>query len=358
MLQYGTPSIFNARRTANKETTPSPAPAPPSFDNSDSTPAMLRRARSPPVSPSALSLAKKPVNLALGLMVFLLMVTAWFWSATVPEDHERVAALTAVVRAQESEMKTLHSTISSLAASAARQESTTAALVSRLQAAEGKLAAGVTTPAADAKGADGPTLVHVHFIFDATPLLGPEVELFWLSGNSTEKLYTTIPAGKQVDEATFPGQCWRARDPRTGNHLAMYCATDEPVQHVHITPHSSVSVEFHFAPTAKLGKRVRVVSLATAAERKTGAPAEMTVGEIEQDGHLTTRAHAGTRFRVVDAASGRRLLETQASYEAEQHVDVGTNVSLGVTLPAQAAGSAQLYWLWVRRHTGAPARPR
>ena len=144
----------------------------------------------------------------------------------------------------------------------------------------------------------------------------------------------------------------------------MYCATDEPVQHVHITPHASVSVEFHFAPTAKLGKRVRVVSLATAAERaKTGAPAEMTVGEIEQDGHLTTRAHAGTTFRVVDAASGRRLLEVQASYEAEQHIDVGTNVSLGVTLPAHAAGSAQLYWLWggddafAREHLHATLHP-
>lgn len=218
--QYGTPSIFNARRKADKETTPSPAPAPPSFDNNDSTPAMLRRARSPPVSPTGLSLMRRhPVNLAIGLIVCLLMMTAWFWSSTVPEDHERVAALTAVVRAQESEMQTLHSTLSSLSASAKRQESTTAALVSRLQAAEGKLAAAtVPNPmarAADAAGSDaGPTLVHVHFIFDATPLLGPEVELFWLSGNSTEKLYTTIPAGKQADEATFPGQCWRARDPR------------------------------------------------------------------------------------------------------------------------------------------------
>lgn len=114
------------------------------------------------------------------------------------------------------------------------------------------------------------------------------MDLYWLSGNSTEHWYSRIPAGKQaphtphtsitprlaslptaslvcpadlhrtiglptpilspppsrlaqVDETTNPGQCWRARDSISHNHVAQYCATAEPVQYVRITPRDEVT---------------------------------------------------------------------------------------------------------------------
>jgi hypothetical protein len=48
--------------------------------------------------------------------------------------------------------------------------------------------------------------------------MGKEVQLFWLYENNTEQLYTTIPAGLQADETTFPGQCWRAVPRHRSNH--------------------------------------------------------------------------------------------------------------------------------------------
>ena len=75
---------------------------------------------------------------------------------------------------------------------------------------------------------------------------GAEVHLYWLSGNATERLYARLPAGKRVYETTYAGQCWRARDPISGNHVASYCATSEPHQTVRLGASDDVDIDFHF----------------------------------------------------------------------------------------------------------------
>ena len=48
-----------------------------------------------------------------------------------------------------------------------------------------------------------------------------------------ETKYTEIPHGMQVIETTRPGECWRARDARSGAPiLETYCATIEQAQEV------------------------------------------------------------------------------------------------------------------------------
>lgn len=362
-INFGTPSIFPARRKASGEKEEDSPTALNMPGEKDDTPSMLRRVRSPPPSPlSALKRDSTKVAAVVSLLVLVMFGACWTRFLTASTAGEaQLSALASLVREQRAEMKELQSAISQQSSSISTIAATadaTATLSSRLQQALTELENSEAKPAkSGARKAATPTsspVVHVKFIFDVDSRLGREVQLFWLSGNSTEQLYTTIPAGQQVDETTHPGQCWRARDPTSGNHLASYCATSQPLQHVYITPKSNVTLDFHFPPTSKLGKRVRILSV--------GPPQEV-VGAVEQGGWLSTKAIAGAKFQVVEESSGRPLLETTATHEAEQHVDIGTNVSLYVSLPARAAANAQLYWIWggdeafAREHLHGPIVP-
>lgn len=348
-VPFGTPSLFNSRRKASdgKEETPPQGlvqgtPCTPSFDGD--TPTMLRRLRSPPPSPTG-KFKRDAVRLAFAAVIGILMLSTLFsYRMTMGSAaDERLSVLTTLVRSQQDEMielqktvRTQSTTIASLAARSSKSEA--APKIKPQGTPSGVGTAGVATP----EKSRGMKHVHVVFRFDEDRRMGKEVQLFWLYENNTEQLYTTIPAGLQADETTFPGQCWRARDPRSGNHLLSYCATSEPLQTVHIAPSTNVKLDFHFPPTAKLAERVRVLALGD------GSSTPSLVGELAQGGRVSTRAVAGAKFKVVEVVKGldRPLLQMTASHEAEQHVDIGSSVSLTVQLPATAFGPAELFWLW------------
>jgi len=186
----------------------------------------------------------------------------------------------------------------------------------------------------------------VTFAFARTPLLGGSAELFWLSDNATERWYASLPAGLEVTERTYPGQCWRARDATTGNHLLSYCATLAPSQTVAIAPAGAVRLDFHFSPTAKLAPSATVVE-------ESAGRAPTTVGTLRQGGTLSVQASAGARYRVVEGGSGKTIARQTASHEAEQHVDIGSPVVLRFSVQpsrfhvgGEAGGRLSLYWSW------------
>ena len=227
---------------------------------------------------------------------------------------------------------------------------TRAAAAAAAEAAAAETAAGVAATATAAPAAPSP--VEVAFVFDGDARLGAEVHLYWLSGNATERLYARLPAGKRVYETTYAGQCWRARDPISGNHVASYCATAEPHQTVRLGASDDVDIDFHFARTRKLGQHARVVRV---------GPPSRVAGEVAQGAHLTVRAKAGERFKVVGSAAPTAraaaadatvvdaeivLLEMTARAEAEQHVNIGSNVTLRFELPSDAAAGHDVFWVW------------
>jgi hypothetical protein len=213
-----------------------------------------------------------------------------------------------------------------------------------------------------------PSSVHVWFIYDANAQLGPAVDLYWLSGNSSERWYATIPAGQRADEHTYAGQCWRARTVRArgGQHVASYCATSEPTQQVHITPQSKVQLDFHYphlpgssslAKLSKFGSSNGAPGVAAPPRASVyqliGTPphdTETLVGHVNAGGHLSTSALAGSRLRVRDEATRRPLLPlVVAGAEAEQHIDISaSHVTLEFELsPGTANGDgAAIYWTW------------
>ena len=361
-VPFGTPSLFNSRRKASDGKEESPpqglvqgTPCTPSFDGD--TPTMLRRLRSPPPSPTG-KFKRDAVKLAFAAVVGILMLSTLFsYRMTMGSAaDERLSVLTTLVRSQQDEMielqKTVRTQSTTIASLAARSSKSQAAPKPKLEGTtSGVGAAGVASP----EKSSGRKHVHVVFRFDEDRRLGKEVQLFWLYENNTEQLYTTIPAGLQADETTFPGQCWRAvrvalikpraataqlprvvgttqppnhlavacprrvltlrglpsppftwqRDPRSGNHLLSYCATSEPLQTVHIAPSTNVKLDFHFPPTAKLAQRVRVLALGD------GSSTPSLVGELAQGGRVSTRAVAGAKFKVVEVVKGldRPLLQ-------------------------------------------------
>ena len=236
------------------------------------------------------------------------------------------------------------------AATADTLHGTRAAAAAAAEAAAAETAAGVAATATAAPAAPSP--VEVAFVFDGDARLGAEVHLYWLSGNATERLYARLPAGKRVYETTYAGQCWRARDPISGNHVASYCATAEPHQTVRLGASDDVDIDFHFARTRKLGQHARVVRV---------GPPSRVAGEVAQGAHLTVRAKAGERFKVVGSAAPTAraaaadatvvdaeivLLEMTARAEAEQHVNIGSNVTLRFELPSDAAAAHDVFWVW------------
>ena len=224
-VPFGTPSLFNSRRKASDGKEGSPpqglvqgTPCTPSFDGD--TPTMLRRLRSPPPSPTG-KFKRDAVKLAFAAVVGILTLSTLFsYRMTMGSAaDERLSVLTTLVRSQQDEMielqkmvRTQSTTIASLAARSSKSE---AAPKPKLEGTpSGVGTAGVASP----EKSSGRKHVHVVFRFDEDRRMGKEVQLFWLYENNTEQLYTTIPAGLQADETTFPGQCWRAVPRRRSNH--------------------------------------------------------------------------------------------------------------------------------------------
>ena len=216
-VPFGTPSLFNSRRKPSDGKEESPpqglvqgTPCTPSFDGD--TPTMLRRLRSPPPSPTG-KFKRDAVKLAFAAVVGILMLSTFFsYRMTMGSAaDERLSVLTTLVRSQQDEMielqKTVRTQSTTIASLAARSSNSEAAPKPKLESTpSGVGAAGVASP----EKSSGRKHVHVVFRFDEDRRLGKEVQLFWLYENNTEQLYTTIPAGLQADETTFPGQCWRA----------------------------------------------------------------------------------------------------------------------------------------------------
>ena len=118
----------------------------------------------------------------------------------------------------------------------------------RLRRLEGRIEAAAAAPSAVGGAAPSPTTVaalpmsargdgsvKVTFRFRGA---GGSAALFWLGRERAdhsyhETKYTEIPHGMQVIETTRPGECWRARDARSGAPiLETYCATIEQAQEV------------------------------------------------------------------------------------------------------------------------------
>lgn len=187
-----------------------------------------------------------------------------------------------------------------------------------------------------------------------------QVELYWLSGNSSERWYATLPAGKRVEEITTPGQCWRARTParRGGQHVASYCATSEPRQEVRIKPQERVQLDFHYPAAAAVGKGRATVYEVRRPLNGSKTEVESLVGNVPIGGHLAIGAQAGSVYRVRDETTRRPIVERfTAGFEAEQHVDVTSHhVALEFVLsPSTPVGTGcAVYWTWGGR--GAFAR--
>lgn len=192
-------------------------------------------------------------------------------------------------------------------------------------------------PAAPPPPPPRPRSVQVVFSFDESPRLGKTADLYWLSANATEHLYTSIPAGMQAQETTLPGECWRARDHDTANVIGRYCATDEPMQHVDIAPHDYVVVDFFFPPRQRLaGPIANVYELRPDGRRK-------YVGMVAQGTHFSVSATAGDRFAALERGTHRPLLnaaEYTVTAELEQLVNLGTtHVTMEFVQPRRSIDS-------------------
>ena len=235
-VPFGTPSLFNSRRKAADDKEESPpkglvqgTPCTPNFDGD--TPTMLRRLRSPPPSPTG-KFKRDAAKLAFAAVVGILALSTLFsYRMTMGSSaDERLSVLTNLVRSQQEEMIELQKAV--------RAQSTTIASLTARSSKSG--AVSKSKPEGTPSGAGNVAApeksnvmkhVHVIFRFDEDRRLGKEVQLFWLYDNNTEQLYTTIPAGLQVDETTFPGQCWRAvprRDQTTGRHCPAAACCGRP----------------------------------------------------------------------------------------------------------------------------------
>lgn len=78
--------------------------------------------------------------------------------------------------------------------------------------------------------------VQVTFVFEPASPNVSTASVFWIGREGAgrpEKRYTDIPAHMRNVEQTFPGECWRARDAKTGAILLdRYCTTIVPQQEV------------------------------------------------------------------------------------------------------------------------------
>jgi hypothetical protein len=273
---------------------------------------------------------------------------------------------------QSAETSALVKELTDLRAAAENPRASAEASSSPSAAAESPPLVASTEPARAAGGVDDDDgMVHVWFVYDAAERerLGDAVELFWLSGNSSERHYATLPAGQRVEERTYPGQCWRARSVKSSQHVAMYCATSEKTQTVNIEPHAHVALYFHYpepppdkTAAASGGKDEDDNVHASAAaiyELRTvlGQTVETLVGRVVPGSHLSTSANAGAKYTVRDERSRRPLVPLyEAGFEAEQHIDIAaTRVTLVFELSGateedggseEELGAAAVFWTW------------
>ena len=403
-LEFGTPAPLAGRRKqafiaiADNGGSPEGGTA----LNMDDTPTMLLKRSQPstPGSPTTIGGVKARTLIsatALATTILLITVgligTAGRTAPTMPSatrrelsDHrelveEAVVAATTLKAeptepsAVEEEVHRLTKTVSrveaALDALTAKQLNDTASLTRQLAALRllrktSSLPAAAKQPAAAAvvhPPAPKPATseVHVWFVYDANAYLGDAVELYWLSGNESERWYTTIPSGKRVEEVTFPGACWRARTSRErgGHHLISYCANAQKEQVVKIQPQDKVSLDFHYPSGAALAAAGGLSPVRATVYQLTNVSTtemETLIGYVAPGGHLTTSAKAGTHYRVRDSRSRRVLIDSMAAgHEAEQHIDISaTQVSLEFSLSGGENGDnkpgsgAAIYWTWGR----------
>eukprot|EP00964_Phaeocystis_antarctica_P052664 scaffold30850_cov73-Phaeocystis_antarctica.AAC.1 len=310
-VPFGTPSLFNSRRKASDGKEESPpqglvqgTPCTPSFDGD--TPTMLRRLRSPPPSPTG-KFKRDAAKLAFAAVVGILMLSTLFsYRMTMGSAaDERLSVLTTLVRSQADEMVELQKTVrtqsSTIASLAARGSKSEAASKPKLEGTpSGVGTAGVATP----EKSSGRKHVHVVFRFDEDRRMGKEVQLFWLYENNTEQLYTTIPAGLQADETTFPGQCWRAV-PRRRSNLGPPLPSCRVPHLVTPRPHARLP-PFHLAARPSLGQPPALVL------RDERAAADGAHRAIDQrQARLPLPAHCQAGAARARPRAGRRELDSE-----------------------------------------------
>lgn len=185
-----------------------------------------------------------------------------------------------------------------------------------------------------------PRMVKLLFAFPADSALGDLASLYWLSHNSTELLYSEIPAGMQAEEITLPGQCWRVRDAHNGNHLlTRYCATEQPVQQVMIRRRPSVVMEFRY-PSTHLAAPFATI------EKVSDSGGAMFMGTVAQGSAFSIRTDHGANFRIIEAGTQRLLLTAVAGAEAVQFVSIGVSARLEFVAPRRAAAELLVYRHW------------
>lgn len=174
-------------------------------------------------------------------------------------------------------------------------------------------------------------MVHVIFAFPDVEELGALADVYWLSANQTEHLYSSIPAGMQAEEATIPGECWIIRDHHSANTLSRYCVTEAPRQQVDIRPSGAVRLDFYFPPNQPLSAAfAEVYALAGSSQ----SPSRRRIGVVAQGSHLSVPAVPGARFAALESGTGRELHGAYtATAEMEQTISLGTHVVIEFVLP-------------------------
>ena len=371
-VEFGTPGAFAGRRKAVlTDSCISSSPNP--FTPTDDTPTGIMKSGRSPGSPSTVSFLRSGslsaviskifvATFALSFLAFVLrpvdaQQTTGGSSTTFLKMEAKLNAMNSQVKALQNALQDVNVDVAKLSlkqkadhASLKQQlagirVSTASAISTAAKASVKADAAHQTVPAASSR--DG--FVRLEFIYDATDKLDDEMEIYWLSGNQTERLYATLPAGKRIEEITTPGQCWRARAKKSGQHVIAYCASSQAIQTIRIEPHADVKLLFHYprAEGSALGVRASIYELNTVL----GKTLESLVGHVSRGAHLSFTAKAGIKYTAREEISRRPLLDVPftAGYEAEQHVDLAaTHVTLvfqlAPTSPPNAA--ADVFWTW------------
>jgi len=196
----------------------------------------------------------------------------------------------------------------------------------------------------------------VKVIFRFPKGLGARASVYWLARNSTEHLYSEVPAGKQVVETTRPGECWRVRDADNGNHLvSRYCATHETMQEVTIEGHAEVLLEFRYPAADHPNPTPPLMASPTSAVELWELPSAvhgtvttrpLRVGTLPRGAHMSVRASAGSQFQVIESGTRRTLSTVRATAEAgPQFVTVGETrvVDLEFVSPRTARESFSVF---------------
>jgi len=201
-----------------------------------------------------------------------------------------------------------------------------------------------------------PPMVRVLFAFPDDDELGTLADVYWLSANQTEHLYSSIAAGSQAEELTLPGECWIVRDHHTANTLRRYCTTDAPRQRVDISPQREAVIDFYYPPNQRLSSPFAdIFALLPDGE-------QLRVGIVAQGSHLSVQAAPGARFTALESGTSRELHGAYtATAEMEQTIALGSHVSIEFISPRATAGSEwpglALFRAWGGEHLHAKLAP-